>query len=449
MESSASPQQPSADQAGHPAQPPAPPSAGPPPSQPPGPSLPPHWSTNLLPSRVGAPQPLMATSGAGRRSSTHILPPTADTAAITTRVKDAAAHRVSANGSASGSALPYTGSKPWWQKVPGWDAPLGIGGPPGGVHIPGTSQPVHLHHMLAGLGAPPPYPSPHQQQGVAEQRSWSPSAAAAAAAPAAGAQGLASGSEGAPGFDGYGNFTDGLGLRPPSPTPVGGLQPERAAALFRAYDLLGRGWLDRGQMVGALSEMGVAHGLGERGLNQVLNMDPQASREARYSLHDFLSMYERIGLWQHKVARDERIRALSVASQPPNWADSSPALRAVFSAYCRYATGTSRGQAAIATKRGASTGFEREAELRMNAAQLIKLCHDLDILGGDQPLLSFASVDMVSSKQMLAAAATPPQPPSFFPSLTNCCQCSGRCKHDSTSLDHLLLTYLVPYGQLG
>ncbi|KAJ9514638.1 hypothetical protein QJQ45_028336 [Haematococcus lacustris] len=399
MESSASPQQPSADQAGHPAQPPAPPSAGPPPSQPPGPSLPPHWSTNLLPSRVGAPQPLMATSGAGRRSSTHILPPTADTAAITSRVKDAAAHRVSANGSASGSALPYTGSKPWWQKVPGWDAPLGIGGPPGGVHIPGTSQPVHLHHMLAGLGAPPPYPSPHQQQGVAEQRSWSPSAAAAA--PAAGAQGLASGSEGAPGFDGYGNFTDGLGLRPPSPTPVGGLQPERAAALFRAYDLLGRGWLDRGQMVGALSEMGVAHGLGERGLNQVLNMDPQASREARYSLHDFLSMYERIGLWQHKVARDERIRALSVASQPPNWADSSPALRAVFSAYCRYATGTSRGQAAIATKRGASTGFEREAELRMNAAQLIKLCHDLDILGGDQPLLSFASVDMAFVKSKL------------------------------------------------
>jgi hypothetical protein len=31
---------------------------------------------------------------------------------------------------------------------------------------------------------------------------------------------------------------------------------------------------------------------------QVLNMDPAGSREARYSMHDFLSMYERIALYQ-------------------------------------------------------------------------------------------------------------------------------------------------------
>jgi hypothetical protein len=31
---------------------------------------------------------------------------------------------------------------------------------------------------------------------------------------------------------------------------------------------------------------------------QVLSHDPHTSREARYSLHDFLSMYDRIGFYQ-------------------------------------------------------------------------------------------------------------------------------------------------------
>ncbi len=87
-------------------------------------------------------------------------------------------------------------------------------------------------------------------------------------------------------------------LGPPSPTTASGLAPERAAQLFRAYDLLGRGWLTRTQMVAALSELSVVHGLGEKGLNEVLNQDPATSREARYTLQDFLSMYERIGLFQ-------------------------------------------------------------------------------------------------------------------------------------------------------
>jgi hypothetical protein len=66
----------------------------------------------------------------------------------------------------------------------------------------------------------------------------------------------------------------------------------------RAYDLLGRGYLTRSQMAAALSELGVMHGLGEKGLNQVLGQDPATSREARYNIQDFLSMYERMGLYQ-------------------------------------------------------------------------------------------------------------------------------------------------------
>lgn len=51
--------------------------------------------------------------------------------------------------------------------------------------------------------------------------------------------------------------------------PVG---HDRAAALFRAYDVLGRGVLDRPSMVAALAELGVAAGLGEDALNQVRNL---------------------------------------------------------------------------------------------------------------------------------------------------------------------------------
>ncbi len=90
-------------------------------------------------------------------------------------------------------------------------------------------------------------------------------------------------------------------LRPPSPTVGNGLAPDKAAALFRAYDLMGRGWLSRTQMIAALSELSVVHGLGEKGLNQVLGQDPATSRDARYSLQDFLAMYERIGLYQVRL----------------------------------------------------------------------------------------------------------------------------------------------------
>jgi hypothetical protein len=52
--------------------------------------------------------------------------------------------------------------------------------------------------------------------------------------------------------------------------------------------------------------------------------------------------------------------------------------QAVFNAYCRYASGTSRGLAS-------GGGKEGEHEPRMNAAQLMKLVHDLDLLsGGDR-----------------------------------------------------------------
>jgi hypothetical protein len=133
---------------------------------------------------------------------------------------------------------------------------------------------------------------------------------------------------------------DDEGMQPPSPTTHMGLAHDKAAALFRSYDLMSRGWLSRSQMVAALSELSVMHGLGEKGLNQVssfhpsaltsrtsivqgcqfqqcsnqascnlmsrhassvmqvIGQDPQTKRDARYSLQDFMVMYERIGLYQ-------------------------------------------------------------------------------------------------------------------------------------------------------
>ena len=49
-------------------------------------------------------------------------------------------------------------------------------------------------------------------------------------------------------------------------------------------------------------------------------MDPSVSREARYSLHDFLDMYGRLSQYLGKAARDERIRVLSKNSEPPEGA---------------------------------------------------------------------------------------------------------------------------------
>lgn len=80
--------------------------------------------------------------------------------------------------------------------------------------------------------------------------------------------------------------------------PVG---HDRAAALFRAYDVLGRGLLDRATMVAALAELSVVAGLDEGSLNAVLAQDPATSRDHRYSLHEFLAMYERVGLHVAKV----------------------------------------------------------------------------------------------------------------------------------------------------
>ena len=46
-------------------------------------------------------------------------------------------------------------------------------------------------------------------------------------------------------------------------------------------------------------------------------MDPTVSREARYTLHDFLDMYGRLSQQRSKMAREERIQNMSRNSEPP------------------------------------------------------------------------------------------------------------------------------------
>lgn len=80
--------------------------------------------------------------------------------------------------------------------------------------------------------------------------------------------------------------------------PSQAVTAERAAALFRAYDVQGRGWLDRTQMVSAMAELGMASGMPDAAIGEVLSQDTNMSREHQYSLQDFLIVFGRIGSWQ-------------------------------------------------------------------------------------------------------------------------------------------------------
>ncbi|GAX74891.1 hypothetical protein CEUSTIGMA_g2337.t1 [Chlamydomonas eustigma] len=162
---------------------------------------------------------------------------------------------------------------------------------------------------------------------------------------------------------------------------------ERAAATFRYYDVDSYGTLTRSEMVAALAEMGAMHGLSPKVIDEVLIQDPAVSRDARYTLHDFLDMYGRLSLNRSKAGREERIRHQRHNSEPPPGSESNPALRQVFGAYCRYTVGVSRM-------------FISESTPTMVAQQLHKLCVDINAIGdaGDHSRITTSSVDIAYTR---------------------------------------------------
>ncbi|KAF5836721.1 hypothetical protein DUNSADRAFT_5548 [Dunaliella salina] len=100
----------------------------------------------------------------------------------------------------------------------------------------------------------------------------------------------------------------------------------KAALLFRAYDLTGCGWLTQGRMASALSELAlVVHHLDEDHLSELLRTEPNAANsEARYSLHDFLALYDRLLRRCGDVERHSRKQQQhAFTGKPPQGAISS------------------------------------------------------------------------------------------------------------------------------
>ncbi|GAX76134.1 hypothetical protein CEUSTIGMA_g3577.t1 [Chlamydomonas eustigma] len=162
---------------------------------------------------------------------------------------------------------------------------------------------------------------------------------------------------------------------------------DRAAATFRCYDVESIGTLSRTEMVAALAEMGAMHGLPPSVIDEVLIQDPNMSRDARYSLHDFLDMYGRLTLNRSKAGREDRIRNQRQNSEPPPGSESNPALRLVFGAYCRHTVGVSRM-------------FISESTPTMVAQQLHKLCMDINTMeqAGEHSRITTSSVDIAYTR---------------------------------------------------
>eukprot|EP00200_Dunaliella_tertiolecta_P017645 CAMPEP_0202416830 /NCGR_PEP_ID=MMETSP1128-20130828/40837_1 /ASSEMBLY_ACC=CAM_ASM_000463 /TAXON_ID=3047 /ORGANISM="Dunaliella tertiolecta, Strain CCMP1320" /LENGTH=241 /DNA_ID=CAMNT_0049023957 /DNA_START=131 /DNA_END=852 /DNA_ORIENTATION=+ len=161
----------------------------------------------------------------------------------------------------------------------------------------------------------------------------------------------------------------------------------KAALLFRAYDLTGCGWLTQNRMASALSELAlVVHHLDEDHLSELLRTEPNATNSAaRYSLHDFLAMYDRLLRHCGGVERDSRRQQQhAYTSTPPQGAISSEELRAIFDAYCCIAVGTSRKlvEKMVQESCSHSMGTNNSTCPRMNTAQLMRMCQDMDLIAG-------------------------------------------------------------------
>ncbi|KAG1663010.1 hypothetical protein FOA52_016025 [Chlamydomonas sp. UWO 241] len=149
-----------------------------------------------------------------------------------------------------------------------------------------------------------------------------------------------------------------------------------AAATFNAYDVEGRGFLDRGQMQSALSELGVLHGFTTAMIEDVLSQDPASSREQRYRLAEFLAMYERMALTQGKAARSAK-RAAKAKAEVPAWAEKSPELKRVFEHY--------------------SAGYNAGPGVEMSNQQLTRMCGDIGVTG-DGGVLTPAAPDLAFAR---------------------------------------------------
>eukprot|EP00798_Chlamydomonas_sp_ICE-L_P008133 gene8133-1381_t len=86
---------------------------------------------------------------------------------------------------------------------------------------------------------------------------------------------------------------------------------DKAAAIFRAYDLDKRNQLDHDALMAALMELGALNGLTKKKLNEILAFGSEsiANRHRTYTLVEFMSFAERISQFQSKQARSERASA--------------------------------------------------------------------------------------------------------------------------------------------